>query len=63
MANQDQTPVVVAKSNATRKYKVIGLKEQESMPIEHKGLMYDLANLSDEQLKVLVDTKCPYVER
>ena len=64
MANQEATPVAAAESkSAKKKYNVIGLKELPSMPIEHGGFMYDLAKLSDDQLKVLIETKCPYVER
>lgn len=43
------------------KYKVVGLVISDHMPIEHKGVMYDLAKLTDEQLEFLKKDDCQYI--
>lgn len=63
MAAEINELVAVEQAPAPKKakYKVVGLKVEESMPIEHKGVMYDLAKLTDEQLEFLKKDDCQYI--
>lgn len=60
---QETNAAVVVENNAPQKgkYKIVGLKKEDKMPIEHGGVMYDLANLSEEQVDTLITGKCTYV--
>jgi len=61
MANENK--VAVESAPAKSKYEVVGLQEAKTMPIEHKGLMYDLAKLTDDVAEKLISEGCPYVAK
>ena len=53
------TPTVPAKN-----YQVVGLKLAKTMPIDFQGRIYDLADLSDDDLKFLLQfpEQVPYLK-
>lgn len=55
----EKTPPAEAKV----KYEFPGLKDLPSMPIEYKGLTYDLKTITDEQAEMLISEKFPHIAK
>lgn len=59
--NNEVVGVEQAPAPKVPKYKVVGLEISDHMPVEHKGVMYDFAKLTDEQLEFLKKDDCQYL--
>lgn len=44
-------------------YEIIGLKRLDYMPVLHAGQTYDLANLTQEQADILIESGYPHIMR
>ncbi|SDE20897.1 hypothetical protein SAMN04487996_10448 [Dyadobacter soli] len=42
-------------------YEIIGLKRLDYMPVLHAGQTFDLANLSEEQAGILIESGYPHI--
>jgi hypothetical protein len=43
-------------------YKIIGLKRLDYMPVLHAGLTYNLAKLSEDQARILIESGYPHIK-
>ncbi|MCF0071289.1 hypothetical protein LZD49_12480 [Dyadobacter sp. CY261] len=55
------TPEVGQASQQERTYEIVGLEMKPYMPVHFNGEMIDLANLTDQQSKQLIEAEYPHI--
>jgi hypothetical protein len=61
MSEKTEVQVSAAKEPVKSKFKTVGLKDAEYMPVSFGGTIYDLKNLSEEDGDMLIAAKYPHL--